>query len=137
MICRYQAENGTNHIWSIPHPILLEDQKTGLIIYGKETDKPMNISTTGFGSRFSKVFILCFFAVGFLMGIAPIVLDILGMESFTIGPTNSIFTIFEFHSSDKGWGAKFFPMSLLAISVIAGLVYAIIQPGNPKKKDVT
>ena len=43
-----------------------------------------------------------FFAVGFLMGIAPIALDILGVESFTIGPANSIFTIFEFHSSGEG-----------------------------------
>jgi hypothetical protein len=94
-----------------PKHVFLEDRKTGLIIYGKETDKSMNISTTGFGSRFSKVFILCFFAGGFLMGMAPIALDILGVESFTIGPTNSLYTIFEFHSSDKGWGVTFFPMS--------------------------
>ncbi len=137
------ASGSVGDLWVIrnvlryPKHVLLEDRKTGLIIYGKETDKPMNISTTGFGSRFYKVFILCFFAVGFLMGIAPIVLDILGVESFTIGPTNSPYTIFEFHSSDKGFDAKFFPMSLLAISVIVGLVYAIIKPDNPKKKDVT
>jgi hypothetical protein len=136
------ASGAVGDLWMIrnvlryPKHVLLEDQKTGLIIYGKETDKPMNISTTGFGSRFFKVFILCFFAVGSLMAIAPIVLDILGVESITIGPTNSPFTIFEYHSSDKGFGFKIFPMSLLAISVIVGLVYAIIKPGNPKKKDV-
>ncbi len=81
--------------------------------------------------------ILCIFATGFLMGMAPIALDILGVESLTIGPANSIFTIFEFHSSEEGFEFGFFPMSILAISVIAGLVYAIIKPGNPKKKDVT
>jgi hypothetical protein len=132
----------TRNVLRYPKHVLLEDRKTGLIIYGKETDKPMNISTTGFGTRFFKVFILCFFALGFLMGIAPIALDILGVESFTIGPTNSLYTIFEFHSSEEGFG--FFPLSILAISVIAGLVYAIIKTGkpsvvmarkNPKKSD--
>ncbi|NPE30574.1 hypothetical protein HNV12_21995 [Methanococcoides sp. SA1] len=61
------------------------------------------------------------------MGIAPIPLNILGVESFTIGPTNSIFTIYEYHSIGEGFGFSVYPMSLLAISVIAGLVYAIIK----------
>ena len=122
----------TRNVLRYPEHVLLEDRKTGLIIYGKETDKPMNISTTGFGQRFFKVFILCFFAVGILMGIAPIALDILGVESFTIGPTNSLYTIFEFHSPEEGFGFSFFPLPILAISVIAGLVYAIIKPGKPR-----
>lgn len=116
-----------------PKHVLLEDVKTGLIIYGKETDKPMNISTTGFGSGFFRVFILCFFAIGFLMGIAPILLAISGVDSFTIGPTNSPFTIYEFHGSDKGFSFTFFPASLFAISVIVGLVYAIIKPSKNQK----
>jgi hypothetical protein len=134
------ASGAVGDLWMIsnvlryPKHVLLEDVITGLIIYGKETDKPLNISTTGFGSRFSKVFILCFFAVGFLMGIAVIPLDILGVESLTIGPTHSIFTIYEFHSSEEGFDFSFFPVSLLAISVIVGLIYAIIKPVNLKKK---
>lgn len=122
----------TRNILRYPKHVLLEDQKTGLMIYGKGTDKPMNITTTGFGPGFFKVFILCFFALGFLMGIAPIPLDILGVESFTIGPTNSIYTIFEFHSPEKGFDFAFFPLPILAISVIAGLVYAIIKTGKPR-----
>jgi hypothetical protein len=47
---------------------------------------------------------------------------------------NSPYTIFEFNSSEKSWGAKFFPVSLLAISVIVRLVYAIIKTGNPRRK---
>ncbi len=77
-----------------------------------------------------------FFAVGFLMGMAPIPLDILGVESFTIGPANSIFTIFEFHSSGEGFCLSLFPMSMLAISVIAGLVYAIIKTGKPRNRAI-
>jgi hypothetical protein len=133
------ASGAVGDLWVIRHVlrylehVMLEDRKNGVIIYGKDTDKAMNISTTGFGSGFFKVFILCFFAVGFLMGIAPIALDILGVESFTIGPTNSPFTIFEFHSSDKGFGFNVFPTSLLAISVIVGLAYAIIKPPKNQK----
>jgi len=124
----------TRNVLRYPKHVMLEDRKTGLIIYGKETDKPMNISTTGFVSRFSKVFILCFFAAGCLMGIAPIPLSILGVESLTIGPTNSIFTIFEYHSIGEGFGFHLYPLSILAISVILGLVYAIIK--SPKTKNV-
>ena len=137
------ASGAVGDLWVIrnvlryPKHVLLEDQKTGLIIYGKETDKPMNISTTGFCLRFFKAFILCFFAVGILMGIAPIVLDILGVESFTIGPTNSLYTIFEFHSPEKGFDFTLHPLPILAISVIAGLAYAIIKTGKPRNHAMT
>jgi len=123
----------TRNVLRYPKHVMLEDRKTGLIIYGKETDKPLNISTTGFGIGFSKAFTLCFFAMGVLMGMAVIPLDILGVESLTIGPANSFFTIFEFHSSEEGFGLSFFPVSLLAISVIVGLVYGIISAGKPRK----
>lgn len=123
----------TRRVLKYPKHVWLEDRKNGFIIYGKETDKPMNISTTGFGSGFFKVFMLCFFAMGFIMGIAPIALAILGVESLTIGPANSIFTIFEYHSIGEGFGFSFFPISLLAISVIVGLAYAIIKPPKNQK----
>ena len=114
-----------------PKHILLEDRKNELIIYGKETDKPMNISTTGFGSGFCKVFMLSIVATGFLMTMSPIILNILGVESFTLGPTNSIFTIFEYQSIGEGFGFGFFPLTLVAISVIVGVVYGIINAGRP------
>jgi len=137
------ASGAVGDLWVIrnvlryPKHVLLEDQKTGLIIYGKETDKPMNISTTGFCSRFFKAFILCFFAVGILMGTAPIALAILGVESFTIGPTNSLYTIFEFQGSKEGFGLTLHPLPILAISVLAGLVYAIIMAGKPRNHAMT
>jgi preprotein translocase subunit Sec61beta len=127
----------TRNIFRYPKHVLVEDRKTGLIIYGKETDKPMNISTTGFVSGFSKVFILCILATGFLMIIAPMTLDILGVESFTIGPTNSIYTIFEWNSSEEGFGLSLYPLSILAISVIVGLVYAIIKTVKPGNNVIT
>lgn len=114
-----------------PKHVFLEDQKSGLIIYGKKTDKHMFISTTGFGSGFGKVVMLCIVAMGFLMIIAPMALDISGVESFVIGPANSFFTIFEYQSIGEGFELRIFPMSILAISVIAGLVYAIIKTGKP------
>jgi len=137
------ASGAVGDLWVIrnvlryPKHVLLEDRKTGLIIYGKEMDKTMNISTTGFGTRFFKVFILCFFAVGILMGTAPIARDILGVESFTIGPTNSPYTIFEFQGSEEGFGLTLHPLPILAISVLAGLVYAIIKTGKPRNHAMT
>ncbi len=121
----------TRNVLRYPKHVLLEDQKNELIIYGRETDKPKNIPITGFSTRFSKVFILCFFAVGILMAIAPIALAILGVESFSIGPTNSPYTIFEFQGSEEGFSLTFFPLPILAMSVLAGLVYAIIMAGKP------
>jgi len=73
----------------------------------------------------------------FLMIIAPITQSILGVESFTIGPTNSLFTIFEYHSIGEGFEINFFPMSLLAISAIVGLVYAIINTCKPGNNAIT
>ena len=120
----------TRNILRYPKHVLVEDQKNELLIYGKETDKPMDMSTTGFGSGFCKVFILCIFALGFLMTMSPIILNILGVESFTLGPTNSIFTIFEYQSIGEGFGFSFFPLALVAISVILGVVYGIIKTGK-------
>jgi len=123
----------TRNVLRYPKHVLLEDVRTGLIIYGKETDKTLNISTAGFGYGFSKVFTLCFFAMGLLMTMLPILLNILVVESFTIGPPNSIFTIFEYYSIGEGFGFSFFPLSLLAISMIVGLFYGIIKsPKNEK-----
>jgi len=86
----------TRNILRCPKHVLVEDRKKGVIIHGKKTDKPMEISTTGFSSGFGKVFILCIVAIGFLIIMAQIALNILGVESFVIGPTNSFFTIIEF-----------------------------------------
>ncbi|RJS71772.1 DUF3267 domain-containing protein, partial [ANME-2 cluster archaeon] len=102
-----------------PKHVFLEDQKNGLIIYGKKTDKHMFISTTGFGSGFGKVVMLCVVAMGFLMIIAPMALDISGVESFVIGPANSFFTIFEYQSIGESFELRIFPLSILTISVIA------------------
>ncbi|KAF5421446.1 MAG: putative zincin peptidase [Candidatus Methanocomedens sp.] len=121
----------TRNVLRYPKHVLVEDQKNELLIYGKETDKPMDMSTTGFGSGFCKVFVLCIVALGFLMTMSPIILNILGVESFTLGPTNSIFTIFEYQSIGEGFGFSFFPLTLVAISVIVGVVYGIIKTGKP------
>jgi hypothetical protein len=122
----------TRNILRCPKHVSVEDRKNGVIIYGKETDKPMNMSTTGFGSGFCKVFMLGIVATGFLMIVAPIALGISGVESFAIGPANSFFTIFEYQSIGEGFELGFSPMSILAISVIAGLVYAIINAGKSR-----
>ena len=125
----------TRNLLRYPKHVLLEDRKTWTIIHGKETDKPNNISTTGFGLRFYKVFTLCFIILYFFVMLVGFYLSP-RTESFTIGH----FTIIEFYSSKSGnefhFGFNFPVMPLLAISMIVGLVYAIIKPGNPKKKNL-
>ena len=117
----------TRELLRYPEHVLLEDRKTGTIIYGKETDKSVNISTSGFGSRIFIVFTLCFFAMGLVLNIALIPLHFLGLESFSIGPINIHYTIFGYHSFEGGFGFTFFLLPTLAISAITGLVYAIIK----------
>ncbi|MCD4844600.1 MAG: hypothetical protein K8R25_08955 [Methanosarcinales archaeon] len=41
----------------------------------------------------------------------------------------------EYHSIGEGFEFGFFPMSILTISVIAGLVYAIIKTGKYRHPD--
>ena len=87
-----------------PKHIFVEDQITGTIIYGKEMDKPVNVSAAGLGSKFLKGFIFSFFAVVILVTILPMALDIMGIGSFTIGPQNSPFKIFEYNSPNNNNG---------------------------------
>lgn len=121
----------TRELLRYPEHVLLEDQETGTIIYGKETDKSMDISTSGFGSRIFIVFTLCFFTVGLVLNIVSILLYFLELESFSIGPINIHYTIFGYHSFEGGFGFTFFLLPTLAISTIIGLVYAIIKTCKP------
>ena len=127
----------TRNLLRYPEHVLLEDRETGTVIYGRETDKSVNISTTGFGSKLFIVFTLCFFAVGFLLNIASIPLYFLGLESFTIGPINIQYTIFGYHSFEGGFGFTYFLLPTLAISVIVGLVYVIINIGKLRNDTMT
>ena len=109
---------------------MAEDQETGLIIYGKETDKPVNVSTPGFGSNFLKGVTISFIALIVLVTILPVVPGFSGTGSLTIGPQNSPFKFFEYNKSiDKegkeGVAFSYFILPILYISGIVGSVYAI------------
>ncbi len=112
------ASGSVGDLWIIrtllryPKHILTEDQKTGMIIYGKETDMPLNVPAGGFGSKFLKGFVISFSVLVVLLGILPIALGSLGINSFTIGPKNSFILIN-------------INLPVLSISGILGLVYAI------------
>ncbi len=128
------ASGSVGDLWMIgtllryPGHILVEDNKTGTIIYGKETDKPVNVSASRFGSKFLKGVTISFLVIGSLVALLPVALAILGTGSFTIGPQNSPFTVFEWNSpnDNKEFGPKFFLDRILFICVIIGFVYAIL-----------
>ena len=115
-----------------PGHIFVEDQITGTIIYGKEMDKPVNVYAAGFGSKFLKGFIVSFLAMSIFVTIMQVALDIIGVGSFTIGPQNSPFTIFEYNSpnDNKELIYNFLFMPILSISIIVGLVYGIFTIQN-------
>ena len=128
----------TRTLLRYPGHILVEDQKTGSIIYGKEMDKPVNVSSGGFISKFLKGLTICFLAIAILMTILPVALDRMGTGSFTIGLQNSPFTIFEYNSpnDNKEFGPTFFLDRILFICVIFGFVYGIFTTAYKKKRTV-
>ncbi len=127
------ASGSVGDLWMIrtllryPEQILAEDKKFGLIIYGRGIDKPMNVPAGGFGSKFLKGFMLSLISLVILLNILSMVLDLTGTESFTIGPQNSPYTIFEYSSpKDKeGFFSSLIIFPVLSISGVAGLVYTI------------
>ena len=118
----------TRTLLRYPGHILVEDKKTGTIIYGKEMDKPVKVSAAGFGSKFLKGFAISFLAIAIILTLLPVALNIMGTGSFTIGLQNSPYTIFEYNSpkDEEGFFLGFNILPALFISVIFGLVYAIL-----------
>ncbi|NJD78655.1 MAG: DUF3267 domain-containing protein [Candidatus Methanoperedens sp.] len=118
----------TGTLLRYPGHILVEDQRTGNIIYGRESDRPVKASSAGLGSKFLKGLTISFTAIFLLVIILPVALNIMGAESFTIGPQNSPFTIFEYSGPNKNqeFGQTLFLDRILSLSVIFGLVYAIL-----------
>jgi len=118
----------TRTLLRYPGHILVEDKKTGTIIYGKEMDKPVKVSAAGFGSKFLKGVTISFLAIAIILTLLPVALNIMGTGSFTIGLQNSPYTIFEYNSpkDEEGFFLGFNILPALFISVIFGLVYAIL-----------
>jgi hypothetical protein len=86
----------TRTLLRYPGHILVEDQETRTIIYGRETDEPVTVSCAGFGSKFLKGFAIAFLPISLVFSVLPVVLVIMGTGSFTIGIQNSPFTIYEY-----------------------------------------
>ncbi|HEY9205753.1 MAG TPA: DUF3267 domain-containing protein [Candidatus Methanoperedens sp.] len=134
------ASGSVGDLWMIrtllryPGHILVEDQKTGSIIYGRENDKPVNVSSAGFGSKFLKGLTISFSVIVILVTILPVALNNMGIESFTIGLQDNPFTIFEYNGSNgnQEFGQTLFLDRIFTLSVIFGLVYAILTTVNKK-----
>lgn len=111
-----------------PVHVLVEDYKTGNIIYGRETDEPVTISFAGFGPKFLKGIAISFFAIAIVLNILPLILDLTGAASFSICPRNSPFTIYEFNGqNDKQlFSQEIFLDRIFFLILIIGLVYAIL-----------
>ncbi len=124
----------TRTLLRYPEHILVQDQKTGDIIYGRESDRPAKVSSANFGSKFLKGFSISFTTISIILIILSAALTIMGTESFTIGSHNSPFTIFEYSgpNNNNEFGQTLFLDRILALSVISGLVYAILTTVSKK-----
>jgi hypothetical protein len=118
----------TRTLLRYPGHIFVEDQKTGSIIYGRETDEPVTISSVGFGSKFLKGVAISFLAISIVLNILPVALVIMGTGSFTIGLQNSPFSIYEYNgpTNKELFSQTIFFDRLFFLSLIFGLVYAIL-----------
>lgn len=121
-----------------PGHVLVEDNKIGNIIYGRETDEPVTISFSGFGSKFLKGIAISFFAIAIVLNILPVILVLTGAASFSIGPRNSPFMIYEFNGQNEKqlFSQEIFFDRIFFLSLIIGLVYAILTVTNKKGRGI-
>ncbi len=126
-----------------PEHVLLEDDRTGTIIYGENTVRVVNTSPKGFISDFFKGFSVWFsFLIILFYLIFPIILVILNVDSFIIGIENSPFTIFKYLGGGEGYELFVGFLPLLSFSGVIGLIYGLARSGkrvkpkwNEKKKE--
>jgi hypothetical protein len=114
------------------HIKIIEDNNT-TIIYGKEDDKSLNIEPSGFMKIFAENTLKFFLIAISLFIILPIPLAILGVDSFTIGPKDSLFTIFSFACSDHGGSFSLGNtaiLSALMLSAFVGIIQTILKAGS-------
>jgi hypothetical protein len=128
----------TRTLLRYPGHILVEDQETRSIIYGRETDEPVTVSFAGFGSKFLKGVAISFLAISIVLNVLPVALILMGTGSFTIGLQNSPFTIYEYTGPNNKelFSQRIFFDRIFLLSLIFGLVYAILTMTYKKGRNV-
>lgn len=126
----------TRTLLRYPKHIMIADDKNGITIYGNKDDESLNIAPSGFMRVFVRNTLGFFFAITiFMLVILPILLAVLKVSSFTIGPRGSIFTIFEYTRSDRGgsFNARGVLLPAIMLSALAELIHTVLKAGHKEK----
>jgi hypothetical protein len=112
-----------------PADVDVVDDVTGLRVFGDAdhapVDSPRGVlrsSLVGFGVAVG----LCFLAAM----LAPVVLDVAGVSSLTLGPAGTPWNIFQFESGPDGFSTSFGLGGILGLSAVVGLAYGLLSAGR-------
>ncbi len=118
-----------------PRHVVVEDSATGLKIFGRPGDACLpSTPATSFLKRIAVGTGAGFGLLVFLALSAPIVLDVLGVESLTLGVADSPWSVFAFRGGADGFETNFNVLGLLAASVTVGVLAALAAtPRRPRR----
>jgi len=111
----------------VPADARLQDHPNGVRIYGRASDRPRRISVTALvwdslsGAAVTTVAVFVLLAIG-----GPLILDIFGVESLTVGTEGTLTYLFSFASTPTEISMAVGP-GVLSIGAVLGLLYAFIR----------
>ena len=115
-----------------PKNILVQDDKSGFVVYGRPEDESLNIPDTSILSRFLKGFIISLTLWVLILFFLPSFLKLLNIPSFTVGPAESNFTIFNYINSTKELSFAVGLLPPVVLGALSGVIYAIMGFGKSK-----
>lgn len=112
-----------------PADVDVVDDVTGLRVFGDADHAPVGTprgvlrsSLVGFGVAVG----LCFLAAM----LTPVLLDIAGVTSLTLGPAGTPWNILQFESGPDGFSTSFGIGGILGLSTVVGLAYGLLSAGR-------
>jgi hypothetical protein len=117
----------TMTLLAFPPDVRLEDHPTGVRIVGRESDRRGTLSVTAVvwdalaGAAVAAVGVFLVVAVG-----GPLALDVLGVDSLTIGRPDTFGFLFTFSSTPTEISMSVGP-GVLGIGAVVGLLYAFVR----------
>ncbi|SFL26756.1 Putative zincin peptidase [Halogranum rubrum] len=119
-----------------PADVDVVDDVTGLRVFGDAehvpVDSPRTVlrsSLVGFGVALG-LFVLAAM-------LAPMLLDIAGVTSLTIGPAGTLWNLLQFESGPDGFSSSFGLGGLLGLSAVVGLAYGLLAGGRGRGRGHT
>lgn len=118
-----------------PSHVVVEDAVTGMNIYGRPDD---DLHSSPMTRAFLKRIVLGT-GVGFgllllVAPIAPVLLDMFGHGSFTLGVPDSPWYVYSFdRSPSAGFEANINPIGVIAASALLGSIYGLVATSRPPR----